>query len=113
MGRRALTWVLLFILVLQESAEGKLVRKKSRSANKPLKSRRGTEKYGERLPWESRQETYDWEFREVCLHPKSNAREYVYVSNTQAALRSALQVNYETQAMLAEVGLQSRYQASD
>ena len=67
MGSRGLALVLVAVLAFQTVAEGKLVRKKSRSANKPVKTRRGTEKYGERLPWEARQETYDWEFREVSL----------------------------------------------
>lgn len=65
MGNRGLALVLVAVLVFQAVVEGKLVRKKSRSTSKPVKTRRGTEKFGERLPWEARQETYDWEFREV------------------------------------------------
>lgn len=61
-----MAFVTVVLLLFSSLAQGKLVRKKSRSASKPLKkTRRGTEKYGERLPWEGRQETYDWEFREV------------------------------------------------
>ena len=67
MGSRGLGLVLVVVLAFQAVAEGKLVRKKGRTANKPAKARRGSSKHGERMPWEGRQETYDWDFREVCL----------------------------------------------
>lgn len=70
MGNRGLALVLVAVLVFQAVVEGKLVRKKSRSTSKPVKTRRGTEKFGERLPWEARQETYDWEFREADFFTK-------------------------------------------
>ena len=65
MGGRKLGLLLIVLLWALLPADSKFVRKKTRGTSKPLKAARGSKKYGERLPWESRQETYDWEFREV------------------------------------------------
>lgn len=55
------------ILLCLSSPAQSLLRKKPRAANKTPKVTRGSrsKRYGERMPWEGRQETYDWEFREV------------------------------------------------
>lgn len=90
MGKARLALLLLALLAGHSCAHAKLVRKKTRGASKPARPSRTPKKYGERLPWEGRQETYDWEFREVHLHnlllPSSDVCMRLHLSQSRVVL---------------------------
>lgn len=65
MGRERVAVVLLLLLSAHTLAHGKFTRKRGRSASQTSRGSRAGKKYGDRLPWEGRQETYDWDFRQV------------------------------------------------
>ena len=68
-GRTPLTWLLIALLCASASVEARNRNsKRARTSSKPTKkepSRSSGIVYGDRKPWEGRQETYDWEFKEV------------------------------------------------
>ena len=67
-GRTPLTWLLIALLCASASVEARRNNKRARTSSKPTKkepSRSSGIVYGDRKPWEERQETYDWEFKEV------------------------------------------------
>ena len=68
MAAKWLVWCLLVFFLTTVSVHSKFARGKNRDRSKS--SIRGGARgsgsgYGERLPWEGRQETYDWAFQEV------------------------------------------------
>jgi len=70
MATKRLVWCFLFFVFATVSVHSKFARGKPRERSKSSHREgvRGSGSgYGERLPWEGRQETYDWAFKEVSL----------------------------------------------
>jgi len=90
MATKRLVWCFLFFVFATVSVHSKFARGKPRERSKSSHREgvRGSGSgYGERLPWEGRQETYDWAFKEADFYKKIRATwDNNYVGSVEESL---------------------------